>query len=82
VESYRVWAKMCPSDPMGVVCEEGDPERTSAKLFDVQAVALLSRTDYAGQLKLAPMRVTVNATGFTNEDPAGNVMRVAIDWKD
>lgn len=85
VESFRVWWRMCPHDPLGIMCPQNDPESYTSSLFDLQAAAFAS--SYAGSLRKFVVveknqPVAVNATGFTNIVSEGSPTDIFMEWND
>ena len=85
IESFRVWWKMCPLDPLGIMCPPTDPDGYTGSLFDMQSAAFAS--SYAGSLiKYVVVEenqpVAINATGFTNIVPEGSPTDIFMSWDD
>ena len=68
IENYRIWLE-----------SEDKNEEESSILYDTVAVHLAYSTAF---LKMEKMRILVNDTGFTVQDPQGQEMNVAMDWLD
>jgi inosine-uridine nucleoside N-ribohydrolase len=68
IENYRIWSWV------------GDqfPKRSSI-LFDTVAVHLAFSENW---LRMEERKIRVDDAGFTRVDPAGQLMRVAMDWED
>lgn len=85
IESFRVWWKMCPEDPLGIMCPVNDPDSFTSSLFDLQAAAFAS--SYGEELKKfvvmeKNLMVAINETGFTNIDVGkGSLMDVFMEWE-
>lgn len=85
IESFRVWWKMCPEDPLGIMCPQNDPDSYTSSLFDLQAAAFAS--SYAELLRKYVVvererPVVVNETGFTNIESGGSLVDIFMSWND
>lgn len=73
IENYRIWSKLVSWMDVDFF------EERSSTLFDTVAVYLAYSHDH---LNIAPMRIDVTDDGMTVRDDAGELLDVAISWRD
>jgi inosine-uridine nucleoside N-ribohydrolase len=74
IENYQAWAKVVSGE-----ANIGYTERGSSTLFDTVAVYLAYARDL---LNIEPIRLAITDQGFTDPDPAGDEIQVAMTWRD
>jgi inosine-uridine nucleoside N-ribohydrolase len=73
MENYRIWSELVSWMTVDFF------EQRSSTLFDTVAVYLAYRQDH---LNIEPVRLRVTDTGMTVRDATGDLLHVAMSWRD